>query len=128
MISTDSPGPTLVLEQYPSIHGQRYFVGGETFVLDSIQSVVPGFSFSARIRSGLLGFGFWGVWAPGDRTAPRAVPAVVLSKLRRVNSEPESDTFHLTLHLSRISRFAPGRHALYPRAAVHRRRHAACRE
>src|SRR5438874_4025413 len=47
----DSPARTLVLEQYPSTHGQRYFVFGSTRVLVSSQSRVPGLSFSRRINS-----------------------------------------------------------------------------
>src|SRR5262245_10326932 len=41
----------LVCEQYPSIHGQRYLVFGSTRVFASIQSLVPGFAFSVRIKS-----------------------------------------------------------------------------
>jgi hypothetical protein len=46
-----SPARMLVCETYPSIHGQRYLVGGSTRVFSSNQEVVPGFSFSWRMRS-----------------------------------------------------------------------------
>jgi hypothetical protein len=38
-------------EQYPSIHGHRHFVAGSTRLFVRIQSRVPGFSFSRRMRS-----------------------------------------------------------------------------
>src|SRR5690348_16824687 len=51
MILSCSPARMLVREQYPSIHGQRYLVFGSTRVLVSIQSLVPGLAFSARMKS-----------------------------------------------------------------------------
>ena len=47
------PARTLVREQYPSIHGQRYFVFGSMRVFCNSQSCVPGFSFSRRTKSRL---------------------------------------------------------------------------
>src|SRR5688572_9935004 len=51
IIERGSPERTLVREQYPSIHGQRYFATGSTRVFVSNQSAVPAFSFSARMES-----------------------------------------------------------------------------
>src|SRR5437773_2125775 len=50
-----SPFLKLVREQYPSIQGQRYFVGGSMRVFSSNQSVVPGRWFSRRMRSEICG-------------------------------------------------------------------------
>ena len=49
------PGMTLVREQKPSTHGQRYFVAGSMRVRVNIQSRVPGLAFSVRMRSGRRG-------------------------------------------------------------------------
>ena len=46
-----SPRRTLVREQYPSIHGHRYFVDGSMRVFFKSQSRVPGRLFSRAIRS-----------------------------------------------------------------------------
>src|SRR5262245_7058599 len=51
MIESVSPARTLVCEQKPSIHGQRYRVFGSTRVFVNNQSVVPGFAFSVRMSS-----------------------------------------------------------------------------
>src|SRR5688572_20962346 len=51
MIARRSPARTLVREQYPSIPEQRYCALRSVRVFVSSQSVVPGFAFSARIRS-----------------------------------------------------------------------------
>src|SRR5688500_17162182 len=59
-----SPARTLVREQYPSTHGQRYFVAGSTRVLVSIQSPVPCRSFSRAISMAHLPRGGRGS-APG---------------------------------------------------------------
>src|SRR5262245_21241291 len=48
-IESSSPALMLVCEQYPSIHGHRYFFFGSMRVFFSIQSVVPFSQFSASI-------------------------------------------------------------------------------
>ena len=53
-----SPDRTLVREQYPSIHGQLTWFAGSMRVLVSIQSRVPGFSFSRRIETLSPKYGF----------------------------------------------------------------------
>ena len=86
MTARDSPARTLVFEQKPSTQGQRYREPGATLVLESIQSTVPGFSFSARMRSGFLGLGPAAADASRETIAPSAVPAVAFNRLRRVMS------------------------------------------
>src|SRR2546428_4731317 len=84
MISSGSPARTLMRGQYPSIQGQRYFARGSTRVLESIQSVVPCFSFSVRIRLRRAGADSASMErASGPTVIPSPAPAARLSKSRR---------------------------------------------
>src|SRR5919204_2547144 len=91
-----SPARRLVCEQYPSTQGQRYFVFGSTRVFLSSQSVVPRFSFSARIRSRRAGAG--SARAPPRREA-RPAAAAPLSTSRRAGGGGGVGCFVLRTHL-----------------------------
>src|SRR5262245_41316861 len=88
IIDRPSPARMLVCEQYPSIHGQRYLVGGSTRVLERSQSDVPGFSFSAAIKSR---------W--GGEDIPRSSAGLANADARPAAAAP----------LSRSRRFGMGR-------------------
>src|ERR1051325_6303840 len=84
-----SPARTLVREQYPSIHGQRYLVWGSIRVLLSIQSRVLVFAFSRRIRSRWPRMDrfvappeSFSTWAQPDNaaTAPRPTAPLIISR------------------------------------------------
>src|SRR5207247_2316682 len=77
---SSSPARMLVWEQYPSIHGQRYFVLGSILVLLSIQSLVPCCSFSSSRR--------WAVPTLRDEQPTSAVAWAAIALLinsRRLN-------------------------------------------
>src|SRR6185295_8080980 len=73
------PARTLVREQYPSIHGQRYLVFGSMRVFCNSQSRVPGFSFSRRTKSRL---GDAPIFLPAEVDWPEAQPTKVAVTLR----------------------------------------------
>src|SRR5881296_3892286 len=91
----DSPAPTLVREQYPSIHGQRYLLLDSIRVLLSSQSRVPALAFSRPTRP------LWpkmdlfvtlpesfSTWAQLDSAATAPRPIAPLSRSRRVMALP----------------------------------------
>src|SRR2546425_7686056 len=91
----DSPAPTLVREQYPSIHGQRYLLLDSIRVLLSSQSRVPALAFSRPIRP------LWprmdlfvtppesfSTWAQPDNAATVPKPIAPLRRSRRVMALP----------------------------------------
>src|SRR5205807_1754864 len=82
MTARVSPARMEVWEQYPSIHGQRYFVWESTRVLMSSQSVVPALSFSPRITSRRAGAA--GRWLLGTNAAAKPAPATSFSNWRRL--------------------------------------------
>ncbi len=86
-IVTDSPGLTLVRDTNPSIHGDRYLDLGSTRTLVAIQSRVPGWSFSARIRSGSDTGGATRAESGRAARAGESVPAAAALRIsRRVRS------------------------------------------
>src|SRR5258706_12691015 len=85
-IRSVSPAWILVCEQYPSIHGHRYRVFGSTRVRVSNQSVVPGFLFSAPMRShrGVLVVDVPTHPLNGASDAASPAPTTPLSRSRRL--------------------------------------------